>query len=60
MTKEEALQSAFDAIQFANEFHLTEKEKSYLCDWVFETATRDTKNDNTVPKQFQYIKPVIN
>ena len=45
MTKAQASQSAFDAIQFANEFHLTEKEKSHLYDWVFQTAPRDTKND---------------
>jgi hypothetical protein len=40
--KQLALQAAFDAIQAANVFGLTEREKSFLCDHVFQTALRDT------------------
>jgi hypothetical protein len=52
-----ALQAAFDAIQAANSHGLTEEEKSFLCDWVFETAPRDTENDGTVAPEHQYPKP---
>jgi len=52
--KQRALQAAFDAIQVANKYGLTEKEKSFLCDWVFETAPRDTARDGTVPEDSQY------
>jgi hypothetical protein len=55
--KQTALQAAFDAIQFANTYGLTEQEKSFLCDWVFETAPRDTENDGTVEPEHQYPKP---
>jgi hypothetical protein len=55
--KQLALQAAFDAIQAANTYGLTEQEKSFLCDWVFETAPRDTENDGTVAPEHQYPKP---
>jgi hypothetical protein len=55
--KQSALQAAFDAIQAANKCGLTEEEKSFLCDWVFETAPRDTENDGTVAPEHQYPKP---
>jgi hypothetical protein len=49
-----ALQAAFDAIQAANTYGLTEQEKSFLCDWVFETAPCDTADDGTVSEESQY------
>ena len=55
--KQSALQAAFDAIQTANKFGLSEEEKSFLCDWVFETATRDTADDGTVAREHRYPKP---
>jgi hypothetical protein len=55
--KQTALQAAFDAIQVANKFELSEEEKSFLCDWVFETAPRGTDNDGTVAPKHQYPKP---
>jgi hypothetical protein len=55
--KQLALQCAFDAIQAANKYHLTEQEKSFLCDWVFETAPRDTADDGSVEPAHQYPKP---
>ena len=55
--KQMALQAAFDAIQAANTYGLTEEEKSFLCDWIFETAPRDTADDGTVAPEHQYPKP---
>jgi hypothetical protein len=55
--KQMALEAAFDAIQIANTYGLTEEEKSFLCDWVFETAPRGTENDGTVAPEHQYPKP---
>jgi hypothetical protein len=55
--KQLALQAAFDAIQVANTYELTEEEKSFLCDWVFETAPRDTVDDGTVKPEHQYPQP---
>jgi len=55
--KQTALQAAFDAIQAANTHGLTEEEKSFLCDWVFETAPHDTADDGTVEPEHQYPKP---
>ncbi len=55
--KQLALQRAFDAISEANKYELSEEEKSFLCDWVFETAPRDTENDGTVEPEHQYPKP---
>jgi hypothetical protein len=55
--KQSALQAAFDSIAHANKFGLTEEEKSFLCDWVFETAPRDTKGDGTVEPEHQYPQP---
>jgi hypothetical protein len=52
--KQVALQAAFDAIQIANTYGLTEQEKSFLCDWVFETAPCDTENDGTVEPAHSY------
>jgi hypothetical protein len=52
--KQTALQAAFDAIQVANTYELTEEEKSFLCDWIFETAPRDTENDGTVEERNRY------
>jgi len=55
--KQLALQRAFDAISEANKYELSEEEKSFLCDWVFHTALRDTADDGTVEPEHQYPKP---
>jgi hypothetical protein len=55
--KQLALQRAFDAIQAANAHGLTEEEKSFLCDWIFQTAPHDTADDGTVAPEHQYPKP---
>jgi hypothetical protein len=55
--KQLALQAAFDAIQAANKYLLTEQEKSFLCDWVFETAPSNTADDGTVAPEHQYPRP---
>ena len=55
--KARAMQRAFDAISEANKWELSEEEKSFLCDCVFETAPRDTKRDGTVSEEHQYPKP---
>jgi hypothetical protein len=54
--KRMALQRAFDAIQAANACGLTEQEKSFLCDHVFQTALRDTADDGSVPDESQYTE----
>ena len=57
--KAAAMQAAFDAIAEANQYELSELEKSYLCDHVFQTARCDASKDGTVLPEHQYPKPRI-
>jgi hypothetical protein len=57
--KRAAIAAAEAAIARANSFFLTEKEKSYLCDHVFQTALGNTSNDGTVLPEHQYPKPRV-
>jgi hypothetical protein len=38
---------------------LSEKEKSEVVDWVFESALENTSTDGTVAPEHQYPKPRI-
>jgi hypothetical protein len=55
--KAKAMQHAFAAISEANKWGLSEQEKSFLCDHVFQTALRDTADDGTVAPEHRYPKP---
>jgi hypothetical protein len=57
--KAKAIEAAYLAIEAANSWNLTEKEKSYLCDHVFQTALKDTREDGTVRKESQYPNPKV-
>ncbi len=53
-SKRAAVAAAEAAIAHANSFELSELEKCYLCDHVFDTQKQNTQEDGTVLPEHQY------
>jgi hypothetical protein len=54
LNKRAAITAAEAAITHANSFGLSELEKSYLCDHVFDTQQQNTQEDGTTLPEHQY------